>query len=184
MRATQLGSAQRDWPLARLPNLKKLAASGHPLLFLFLRFHQLLRRRPASHLLLLPSRPEIFRGLGSRFRSRFDVSYFLLCIMFRPAARALARASTVAVRTPASTRLISTSGPASKSRSWKNTLVRLGLAGGAIYYYNTSSTFAQEPSCTSCRLTFPSFLRTRCKQILGSVALLDQLLLGISECCY
>ncbi|OOQ83848.1 Mitochondrial intermembrane space import and assembly protein 40 [Penicillium brasilianum] len=66
--------------------------------------------------------------------------------MFRPVARALARAPAVAARSPASTRLISTAGPTSKSRSWKNTFVRLGLAGGAIYYYNTSSAFAQEPS--------------------------------------
>jgi intermembrane space import and assembly protein 40 len=81
----------------------------------------------------------------------------ILPIMFRPAARALARAPTVA-RGPASTRLISTgpsTGP-SKSRSWKNTAVRLGLAVGAVYYYNTSSVFAQEPSCTSCRAFFSS----------------------------
>jgi hypothetical protein len=73
--------------------------------------------------------------------------------MFRPVARALARAPAVAARSPASTRLISTAGPTSKSRSWKSTFARLGLAGGAIYYYNTSSAFAQEPSCTSCRRT-------------------------------
>ncbi|KAJ5785764.1 uncharacterized protein N7503_010976 [Penicillium pulvis] len=65
--------------------------------------------------------------------------------MFRPAVRALARAPAVAARSPANTRLIST-GPAPKSRSWKNTVVRLGLAGGAIYYYNTSSVFSEEPS--------------------------------------
>ncbi|KAJ5577710.1 uncharacterized protein N7459_006674 [Penicillium hispanicum] len=65
--------------------------------------------------------------------------------MFRPAARALARAPAVAARGPASTRLIST-GPAPKSRSWKNTVVRLGLAAGAVYYYNTSSAFANQPS--------------------------------------
>ncbi|KAJ5775878.1 uncharacterized protein N7511_000889 [Penicillium nucicola] len=63
--------------------------------------------------------------------------------MFRPAARALARAPAVASRTPATSRFIST-GP-TKSRSWKNTVVRLGLAGGAIYYYNTSSVFSEEP---------------------------------------
>ncbi|OQE39910.1 hypothetical protein PENCOP_c006G00251 [Penicillium coprophilum] len=63
--------------------------------------------------------------------------------MFRPAARALARAPAVAARTPANRRLIST-GP-TKSRSWKNTFLRLGLAGGAIYYYNTSSVFSEEP---------------------------------------
>ncbi|CAI7657057.1 unnamed protein product [Penicillium bialowiezense] len=63
--------------------------------------------------------------------------------MFRPAARALARAPNVASRTPANTRLIST-GP-SKPRGWKNTILRLGLAGGAVYYYNTSSVFSEEP---------------------------------------
>ncbi|KAJ5183141.1 hypothetical protein N7492_000757 [Penicillium capsulatum] len=64
--------------------------------------------------------------------------------MFRPAARALARAPTVAARGPANRRLIST-GP-TKSRSLKNTVVRVGLAAGAIYYYNTSSIFAETPS--------------------------------------
>ena len=86
--------------------------------------------------------------------------------MFRPAVRALARAPAVAARTPASTRLIST-GPTPKSRSFKNTLVRLGLAGGAIYYYNTNSAFSEEPSCMCSHgtvldpvLIFPG-LRTR-----------------------
>ncbi|KAJ5716004.1 uncharacterized protein N7483_013185 [Penicillium malachiteum] len=65
--------------------------------------------------------------------------------MFRPAARALARSPAVAARTPATTRLIST-GPTPKSRSLKSSVLRLGLAGGAIYYYNTSSAFSEEPS--------------------------------------
>ncbi|KAL1972738.1 hypothetical protein VTN31DRAFT_7152 [Thermomyces dupontii] len=43
-------------------------------------------------------------------------------------------------------RLLSTAPPAQKSRSWKNLLVRLGLAGAAVYYYNTSTVFAEEPS--------------------------------------
>ncbi|KAE8352181.1 hypothetical protein BDV28DRAFT_158093 [Aspergillus coremiiformis] len=64
--------------------------------------------------------------------------------MFRPASRALLRAPTV-VRGPASRRLISTA-PAESKRSWKNTAVRFGLAAGAIYYYNTSSVFAENPS--------------------------------------
>lgn len=80
----------------------------------------------------------------------------LPCTMFRPAARALARAPAVAARGPASTRLIST-GPAPKSRSWKSTALRLGLAVGAVYYYNTSSVFAEEPSCM---LSDPAFLRS------------------------
>ncbi|CRG89057.1 Mitochondrial intermembrane space import and assembly protein 40 [Talaromyces islandicus] len=36
--------------------------------------------------------------------------------------------------------------PSQKQRSWRNRLVRLGLAGGAIYFYNTSSVFADEPT--------------------------------------
>lgn len=70
--------------------------------------------------------------------------------MFRPAVRALARANVAPCgHGPVSRRLIST-GP-TKSRSWKNTIVRLGLAGGAIYYYNTSSAFSKEPSCMYSR---------------------------------
>jgi hypothetical protein len=68
-------------------------------------------------------------------------------IMFRPATRVLLRAPGVAVRGPASRRLISTAPPDTKSRSWKSTVVRLGLAAGAVYYYNTSSVFAEQPSC-------------------------------------
>ncbi|OQE23078.1 hypothetical protein PENSTE_c009G10400 [Penicillium steckii] len=63
--------------------------------------------------------------------------------MFRPAVRALARAPAPKSCAGQGRRLIST-GP-TKSRSWKNTVVRLGLAGGAIYYYNTSSAFSKEP---------------------------------------
>ncbi|KAF4183492.1 hypothetical protein CNMCM8927_004924 [Aspergillus lentulus] len=66
--------------------------------------------------------------------------------MFRPATRVLLRAPGVAVRGPASRRLISTAPPDTKSRSWKSTIVRLGLAAGAVYYYNTSSVFAEQPS--------------------------------------
>lgn len=36
--------------------------------------------------------------------------------------------------------------PAQKRRSWRNRLVRLGLAGGVIYFYNTSIVFAEEPT--------------------------------------
>lgn len=68
--------------------------------------------------------------------------------MFRPAVRALARAPAPKSCAGQGRRLIST-GP-TKSRSWKNTVVRLGLAGGAIYYYNTSSAFSKEPQCTCC----------------------------------
>ncbi|BDD59211.1 Oxidoreductase [Monascus purpureus] len=66
--------------------------------------------------------------------------------MFRPASRALLRAPAFAVRGPVTRRFISTAQPQEKSRSWKSTAARLGLAIGAVYYYNTSSVFAQEPS--------------------------------------
>ncbi|KAI0016839.1 hypothetical protein F4780DRAFT_660594 [Xylariomycetidae sp. FL0641] len=39
----------------------------------------------------------------------------------------------------------SPSSPADKKRSWKSSIVRLGLAGGIIYLYNTSPVFAEEP---------------------------------------
>ncbi|KAL4792823.1 hypothetical protein BDV19DRAFT_367820 [Aspergillus venezuelensis] len=66
--------------------------------------------------------------------------------MFRPASRALLRAPVARspVAPPARRFISSTS--SGKSRSWKNTFVRLGLVGGAIYYYNTSSAFAETPS--------------------------------------
>ncbi|KAL2218583.1 intermembrane space protein [Thermoascus aurantiacus ATCC 26904] len=71
--------------------------------------------------------------------------------MFRPASsRALLRAPTSrSIRVVQPRRLASTAAPPpeqQKSRSWKNTLLRLGLAVGAVYYYNTSSVFAEEPA--------------------------------------
>ncbi|RYO76133.1 hypothetical protein DL766_002751 [Monosporascus sp. MC13-8B] len=41
-------------------------------------------------------------------------------------------------------RFASTS-PADKPRSWRSSAVRWGLAIGALYYYNTSNAFAEEP---------------------------------------
>lgn len=76
--------------------------------------------------------------------------------MFRPASRALLRGPTttagagVAVRGPASRRLVSTApSEPSKSRSWKSTTLRFGLAIGAVYYYNTSDVFSNQPTCMS-----------------------------------
>lgn len=110
-------------------------------------FHQLLHP-PAP---VSPPPPPLVLSRSLAVSIRFHL--FPPCAMFRPAARALARAPAVAARGPASTRLIST-GPAPKSRGWKNYAVRLGLAAGAVYYYNTSSVFAQEPSCTLNRRAF------------------------------
>ncbi|KAL8693355.1 MAG: hypothetical protein Q9218_001792 [Villophora microphyllina] len=52
------------------------------------------------------------------------------------------KAPSFLVRAPQTRRLLSTAPPSSKSRSWKGTAVRWGLAAGAIYYYNTSPLFA------------------------------------------
>ncbi|PGG97700.1 hypothetical protein AJ79_09108 [Helicocarpus griseus UAMH5409] len=66
--------------------------------------------------------------------------------MYRPAARSLLQASTPRhIRLAQARRLISTAPPSRKSGSWKGTVVRWGLAAGAVYYYNTSSVFADEP---------------------------------------
>ncbi|RAL12813.1 coiled-coil-helix-coiled-coil-helix domain-containing protein [Aspergillus homomorphus CBS 101889] len=65
--------------------------------------------------------------------------------MFRSAARVVARAPAVPARGAASRRLINTSPIDTKPRTWKGSIFRLGLAAGAIYYYNTSPVFAQDP---------------------------------------
>ena len=99
---------------------------------------------------------------------------------FRPAtgSRAILRipgssstATTIAARRPICKRFVNTESqsnpnPNSKSspppnpptspkhRSWRNTVVRLGLAIGVVYYYNTSSSFAKTPSCMLLRILF------------------------------
>ena len=72
--------------------------------------------------------------------------------MFRStASRSLLRAPIASrqIRIAQARRFVSTEGaaPARKSRSWKSTALRWGLAAGAIYYYNTSTVFAEEPAC-------------------------------------
>ena len=61
----------------------------------------------------------------------------------------LLRTSLQCLRTPPTRRFLSTSPPSQKSRSWKSLGARWGLAVGAIYYYNTSNLFAEEPPCES-----------------------------------
>ncbi|KAF2221076.1 hypothetical protein BDZ85DRAFT_266238 [Elsinoe ampelina] len=51
-------------------------------------------------------------------------------------------------RSVLSRRFLSTAPPHKLSRSWKNSFARWGLAGAAVYYYNTSSAFADEPVYT------------------------------------
>ncbi|KAF4551992.1 Hypothetical protein D9617_11g008390 [Elsinoe fawcettii] len=70
--------------------------------------------------------------------------------MFRQSPRqilAAARPRQVP-RSALSRRFLSTAPPHEKSRSWKNSLARWGIAGAAVYYYNTASAFADEPVYT------------------------------------
>lgn len=71
--------------------------------------------------------------------------------MFRSSSRhvlaATARSPHIP-RTAFSRRLLSTAPPHQRSRSWKSSFARWGLAGGLVYYYNTSSVFADEPPYT------------------------------------
>ena len=57
-----------------------------------------------------------------------------------PLSRALPKARPVR-------RFLSTAPPHQKSRTWKSSATRWGLAGALIYYYNTASAFAEEPNC-------------------------------------
>ncbi|KAK5996918.1 Mitochondrial intermembrane space import and assembly protein 40 [Cladobotryum mycophilum] len=70
--------------------------------------------------------------------------------MYRTALRSATRPAinglrNAAVRT-APRRFASTASPVDKSRSWKSSAARWGLAVAGVYYYNTSSTFADELS--------------------------------------
>lgn len=69
--------------------------------------------------------------------------------MYRTALRAGARPALSSLRSAAPRRFASTASPADKSRSWKSSAVRWGLAVGAVYYYNTSTAFADEAPGTS-----------------------------------
>ncbi|GAB7337328.1 hypothetical protein MBLNU457_g2685t1 [Dothideomycetes sp. NU457] len=65
--------------------------------------------------------------------------------MFRSASRSALHSarSRVLPSTSIPRRFVSTA-PADRPRSWKGSAVRWGLAGALVYYYNTSSVFADE----------------------------------------
>ncbi|KAF2736732.1 hypothetical protein EJ04DRAFT_412986, partial [Polyplosphaeria fusca] len=65
--------------------------------------------------------------------------------MFRPATRLIARSSRALPRAAPTRRFLSTAPPSQKSRSWKSSAARWGLAGVVVYYYNTTDVFAEEP---------------------------------------
>ncbi|KAK2874993.1 hypothetical protein FQN49_001874 [Arthroderma sp. PD_2] len=68
--------------------------------------------------------------------------------MFRTASSSLLRGTpaTQQLRFAQSRRWISDApSPVQKKQGWRSTVVRWGLAAGAVYYYNTSPIFAEEP---------------------------------------
>ncbi|KAG4444181.1 hypothetical protein IFR05_000278 [Cadophora sp. M221] len=75
--------------------------------------------------------------------------------MFKSALRATPRriaSSRNALPRSSARRFLSTAPPSQKSRSWKGSAVRWGLAGAGVYYYNTSNLFAQEPEAAIHKL--------------------------------
>ncbi|MCJ1479139.1 Oxidoreductase [Lambiella insularis] len=66
--------------------------------------------------------------------------------MLRPATRSLLLPTRPLLRAAPRPRLLSTAPPHHKSRSWKSSAARWGLAVAGIYYYNTSTVFAEEPA--------------------------------------
>ncbi|OAA80739.1 mitochondrial intermembrane space protein Mia40 [Akanthomyces lecanii RCEF 1005] len=67
--------------------------------------------------------------------------------MYRSVLRSASRPAVASLRAQAlrsAPRRFASTSPADKSRSWKGSAVRWALAGGAVYYYSTSSVFAEE----------------------------------------
>ncbi|RSL65259.1 Mitochondrial intermembrane space import and assembly protein 40 [Fusarium duplospermum] len=68
--------------------------------------------------------------------------------MYRTTLRSASRPVIASLRSntlrAAPRRFASTATPADKSRTWKSSVARLGLAAAAVYYYNTSPVFAEE----------------------------------------
>lgn len=69
--------------------------------------------------------------------------------MIRSSSRTLIRQSISPIRSVRVQRFLSTAPPAQKSRSWKSSTLRWGLAIGGLYYYNTTNVFADEPARAS-----------------------------------
>lgn len=85
-----------------------------------------------------------FLSASARFPAFLFVKQYK---MFRTALPRVSRA--LPHNAPAAKRFLTTAPPHKTSRSWKNSAARWTLAGGLIYYYNTSTVFAEEPACTS-----------------------------------
>ncbi|KAI0416523.1 hypothetical protein F5X98DRAFT_343494 [Xylaria grammica] len=71
--------------------------------------------------------------------------------MYRAAVRSAPRIATPLRQScvAASGRRFASTAPADKKRSWKSSAARWGLAIGALYWYSTSTAFAEEPKLTT-----------------------------------
>lgn len=72
--------------------------------------------------------------------------------MFRPVFRAATAARAVPKAQQHIGRRFASTG-ASKPSSWKGAALRWTAAGAVVYYYNTSTVFAEEPQCKQLRKT-------------------------------
>ncbi|KAM0601503.1 hypothetical protein ACHAQF_006280 [Verticillium nonalfalfae] len=68
--------------------------------------------------------------------------------MYRHTVRSAPRAASALRQTTlrSTPRRFASTAPADKPRTWKGSALRWGLAGAAVYYYNTSPVFADEPA--------------------------------------
>ncbi|KAL6907188.1 hypothetical protein GGI43DRAFT_396812 [Trichoderma evansii] len=78
--------------------------------------------------------------------------------MYRAALRNASRPAASSLRTAAirtAPRRFASTAPADKSRSWKSSGLRWGLAVAGVYYYNTSSVFADEAEAHALPIPAP-----------------------------
>ena len=118
------------------------------------------RKQRLSRVLSTSSTKSTFLSLRHFHQSQTDITdrsylslFSVFSIMSRHFSRSLLRRSCInprLSRAPQFRRFLSNAPPASRSRSWKSSAARWGLAGGAIYYYNTSPYFANEPLRAFC----------------------------------
>ncbi|KAL7936445.1 hypothetical protein V8C35DRAFT_295506 [Trichoderma chlorosporum] len=79
-------------------------------------------------------------------------------IMYRAALRTASRPAVGGLRTSVARtapRRFASTAPADKARSWKSSAVRWGLAVAGVYYYNTSSVFADEAEAHALPIPAP-----------------------------
>ncbi|KAK1246543.1 hypothetical protein MKX08_000345 [Trichoderma sp. CBMAI-0020] len=78
--------------------------------------------------------------------------------MYRTALRNASRPAAGTLRTAAlrtAPRRFASTAPADRSRSWKSSALRWGLAVAGVYYYNTSSVFADEAEAHALPIPAP-----------------------------